>query len=180
MKRLFILFLLLGIVLPASAVDAPNWSEFCPADKLYVEYRNMQRYPETFKRNLTHPLLFNICKYSIIGTPIALSMYATKYQEQLQNNYWAKRKQDFYNEIGSCDEMVDNDNKVSCYMEVRRLENEKTNQHEEQLLKEQEIRIERAQLYQQQQINDNLRYLRYNNYDRTPNMRTHDYMYNRY
>lgn len=163
MKRLFTLLILLGIVLPAFAVEAPSWSEFCPADKLYVEYRNMQRYPETFKRNLTHPLLFNICKYSIIGTPIALSIYVAKYNQQVQDNYWAKRKQDFYNEIDSCDQVLDNDHKVSCYMDVRRLENDKTNQHEQQLLKEQELRLERAQLYQQQQINDNLRYLRYKN-----------------
>lgn len=163
MKRLFTLLILIAIALPAFAVEAPSWGEFCPADKLYVEYRNLQRCRETFNNNLTHPVLYKICKYSIIGTPIALSMYAAKYQEQVQNNYWAKRKQDFYNEIDSCEQVLDNDNKVSCYMDVRRLENDKTNQHEEQLLKEQELRIERAQLYQQQQINDNLRYLRYKN-----------------
>lgn len=159
MKRLFTLLLLLYIVLPAFAIEAPNWSEFCPANRLYAEYRNMERYPETFNNNLKHPVLYKVCKYSIIGTPIALAIYVSEYQEQVQTNYWAKRKQDFDKEIDSCNQMSNKDNKITCYMEVRRLESDKTNQYEMQILKEQELRLQRLELYQQQEINNNLRNL---------------------
>lgn len=164
MKRLFSLLILFSIVLPAFAIEAPSWSEFCPADRLSAEYRNMERYPETFNNNLTHPVLYKVCKYSIVGTPIAFAIYVAEYQEQVRANYWAKRKQDFDKEIESCNQMMNKDNKIVCYMDVRRLENDKTNQHETQMIEEQELRLQRLQLYQQQQINNNLRNLNYKYY----------------
>ena len=164
MKKIFTLLLFLSLILPACGAGTPYWDEFCPENRLNAEYINIDRYAQNFSNTLTHPMLYKICLYSIIGTPIAMAIYMPRYREQVENNYWAKRKQDFDNEIESCNQMSNQDNKISCYMDIRRLENDKTSQYENQLYEEQVLSLQRMQLYEQEETNRNLRNIKYNHY----------------
>lgn len=160
MKKLLCLFMLFSLGCPVLAVNEaiiPRWEQFCPDYRLNAQYVSMENYEKTFIKNAAHPVAYKIFKYSIIGYPIALSAYNQSYEDQLKNNYWVQRKEAFIAEVEACNQITNNDSKIACFMDVRKFENDKNSQHERDLLAQDSLKVQQLQLYQQAQLNNNLR-----------------------
>lgn len=112
------------------------------------------------------PLAFigQICTLNIIPVYWAMEKRDAKIVE---NNYWTQRKQQFDNEIVMCKQYSSNDSQLSCYMNVRQLEFNKTAQYDNLMMAKEQIRLQRLQYVQQVQTNSNLNHINNNlNYRR--------------
>jgi len=98
-------------------------------------------------------------------------------QEEKLANYWANRRNQFYNEITTCNQSENKDSKIACYMSVRQIELNKTNQLRNEILAQENIKLQRARLYQQIQTNNNLNNINSNLYGINNNLnRTNNYL----
>lgn len=88
----------------------------------------------------------------------------------IENNYWAKRKQQFNNEIEMCKQYSSNDSQLSCYMSIRQLEFNKTAQYDNLMMAQEQLRVQKLQYIQQVQTNSNL-----NNINNNLNYRRYGY-----
>lgn len=146
------------------AYGEPQWNEFCPPEYVAVNYK------EKIKRNaVLKPLAVvgQICTLNIIPIYWAMQKRDAKI---IENNYWVQRKQQFNNEIEMCKQYSSNDSKLSCYMNVRQLEFNKTAQYENLMVAQEQMRLQRLQYVQQIQTNSNL-----NNINSNLNYRRYGY-----
>lgn len=152
MKKFIALFLLLCFYCPVFAeVMPPRWSEFCAHG--YVE----AGYKEHIKRNpLVKPIAFvgQVCTLNII--PLYWNIIKRD-NEVNTNNYWVDRRHQFEDEIKTCNEYENKDNKLSCYMNIRQLEHNKNVDYNNNIIAQENLRMQRLQYMQQVQTNSNLR-----------------------
>lgn len=109
MKKIFlilILFLFLNVKVNADEYYTPQWSEFCPLKYLCVEYIDYKQLKPSQK--LGYFFKSFISSENIIKT----------------NNYWVERRNDFETEINFCNEIPKNTDKVSCYIQVGKIQRE--------------------------------------------------------
>lgn len=140
------------------AYGEPQWNEFCPPEYLNA-VQKVEIKPNPFAQVL-------LC-YSIIGIPFAVHK-SHKYNDAMSNNYWYRRKMQFDNEIAMCKQYSSSDGQLSCYMNIRQLEFNKTAQYDNLMMAQEQLRVQRLQYMEQAQtnsnlhsINNNLNYRRY-------------------
>lgn len=157
MKKILLLFLLLCTNSPVLAdIQPPQWSEFCNPRYIHAEHQEYK------KRN---PIVKQLAYIGQICTLNIVPFYwniITSDNKVWANNYWVERKEQFENEINMCKQSRDNDNSISCYMNIRQLELSKNAQLKNEAIAEENQRLQRIQLLQQIQMNNNIRNMNYN------------------
>lgn len=164
MKKLLCLLMLFVLGCPAFAeIQPPQWSEFCSQ-----KYENAE-YMEYKKHN---PLIYPLAFVAQVGTlnivPVFWNITIKEKDLVNANNYWVGRKKQFDNEIALCKENQQTDNKVSCYMNIRQIELNKTAQLQNLAISQQNLQMQKLQLIQNanrnytlDDINNNLNGIRY-------------------
>ena len=151
MKNAIIFTLTLSVLIINTGVTLanipePQWSEFCP-----YKYQNAEL-KETYKINNLSQFLLGM---SIVGIPIAMTRL-NKYYNSIENNYWANRKNQFLNEVATCSQYKDADGKLTCYLNVRQFENSKNYHYQQMKIAEENLRLQRINNIQMNNLNNNL------------------------
>lgn len=123
MKKILILSILFMFCSPALALmggNEPQWGEFFPYDpNMKLEYQE--------NNTISNTARVWLC-LSIIGVPYA-AFQKNKEDRILENNYWTKRKENFDRAVNTCKSLSSEDQKISCYNDVRKIEQSKNNTH---------------------------------------------------
>lgn len=191
MKKVFLLIVAMSLmVISVYAIDnsgIPKWSEFCPAEYEYPQVLSAREIETKAQDLADEKTKVFYCKsdrtvakvvrgITVLpaldcwaGNKMAKSSFRNLlYTDNENNKYWLNRKQQFINELRTCEGMS-NDGKAMCYQKVRELELKKNNDlnnnaYNQAMLYQQRIRDvqqtnQMIQMNQQlQNINTNLRY----------------------
>ena len=102
--------------------NIPQWSEFCPANYLNSEYKNMGIMPGLLVLGGIPVTL------TVIGAPFGLGMISIGSMianQRNYNNYWVNRRWQFNQEINSCKSTSDINAQINCFMQLRQIEYQK-------------------------------------------------------
>lgn len=143
MKKIFFgltLFLAIIVKVPAYGDYIQQWNQYCPAEYLSAEYINYNQLAPSEKVG------YFVKKYILPGQDYVLL-----------NNYWVERRNDFEMEIDLCNKLPENSDRISCYIQVGKVQQNETKQFKKIQQLERELSYERRQRIQYEQDNRDLK-----------------------
>ena len=130
MKNILSFFLVLltlskGLCVFSIEDTCPKWEEFVPEKYLNANYDVAE-----IEFQQDKPLII-LSTISIVAAPYGYYRLI-KGSVAKKNNYWYKRRLAFENEVATCNNVKNKDERYACYMEIRKMEETK-NMHFEDL-----------------------------------------------